>query len=104
MTLKKTNTALPLPAIKGGAKAIAFFMANSKVKRNIRQLNTDIIDEIAQVKLPFTPKDYYDFADKYLNGSADEDLYLDEKTTYYREIITNDDELKCLQYLRQFFY
>ena len=34
---------------------------------------------------------------------ADDDLYQAGNNTYYREIITNDDELKCLQFLRQFY-
>jgi|GEM_PF-2234518 len=88
---------------KGGNAVINFFKQHSVLKRKLRQLNEDIEGDIAKTKLPFTVKEYYNFAEKHLAKDADDDLYQAGNNTYYREIITNDDELKCLQFLRQFY-
>ena len=82
---------------------IAFFRLHSKTRNSVRQLDDATIAMIAATALPFSAADYYAFAELHLQKGVDEELYLDEKSTYYREIITNDDELKCLQFLAGFY-
>ncbi|MES2703990.1 MAG: hypothetical protein V4649_15220 [Bacteroidota bacterium] len=66
------------------------------------RLNDNTIDEIAAMKLPFSSKQYYAFTEKYLPKSVDEALYIDDDSTYYREIATDYDDLKLLQFVRQY--
>ena len=75
------------------------------MKTNVKHyvLSETTIDEIAGTRLPFTSKKYYGFTDKYLPDGVDEELYIDDNTTYYREIITEYDDLKYLSWLSSFF-
>lgn len=82
-------------------KVVSYLKKHSRKSGKHWQLNEQLLDEIAGIKLPFTSKNYYAFCDRYLEEDAHEALFLDDEDKYFREIATDYDTLKYLYHFRQ---
>jgi hypothetical protein len=84
-------------------RPVTFLKKQARQNGKTLQLDPQVLDRIAGLKLPFTSKNYYAFCDKYLDEDANEALFLDGDDTYFREIATDYDSFKYLQFLRQLY-
>ena len=84
-------------------KPAVFYKKHATIKGKDWQLNEMLLETIANVKLPFTSKNYYAFCDKYLEEDVNEALFIDEDEKYFREIATEYDTLKYLYHFHTIF-
>jgi hypothetical protein len=82
-------------------KLVSYLKKHSRQSGKHWQLNEQLLEKIAGIKLPFTSKNYYTFCDKYLKEDVHDALFLDGDEKYFREVATDYDNLKYLYFFRQ---